>query len=181
MRDTDEGEHGGGVALDGFIQRNPALGAYSVFWMSVGYLEGGSGALTRATDEDWLPVFPAMFGLALLIPDAVRERLPTTANAKLSILLLEMFTEHPEWRVGVSRAIESWVDPFWKAIRLGVASGIFTMNKMRIMPLGKTIRRQPGTAMSLLATDLRCRSKVIGKMVRKDGGEAALLTLLAGS
>jgi hypothetical protein len=166
-------------ALDAFIQHNPAFALYGIFWMSVGYLDAGHISSKKATPNDLMPVFSALFGLTLLGPDKVREKLPLTANAKLSIFLMKIFNEHPDWRMGTERAITSWSEPFWDAVRLGIASGVLTLDQMRLRPLRKSIRPQvAGNASNTLAEDLQRRASVFGKMVRRDGGEEALLTLL---
>lgn len=134
---------------DRFAHSNPAFGAASLCWVADGFqAEAGSRALERFLSPLW-----AMVSLALLTPDRVRERLAKSASGRLTNLT----DDNPEWRLQLPLVVSSWSNPFWQALRFGIATQILDFSNGRIM----TGSMSPKLPADPFARDLRKRATVL--------------------
>lgn len=151
-------------SLDVYVHHNPAFSAYCLHWICVGY-----EADTPKDSDLWIPFIVAMIGLMLLTPDSIRSILPETANGSLS----RIFDENPELALNIGKMITFWVDPFWQGVRYGVGRKVLFVGRA-----GLRSNRTPSRASSVLAEDLRKRGRALGRLLRREGDELGIVTLL---
>lgn len=150
------------IPFDRYAHTNPAFAALCLHWVAEGYQEvaGGRADAPRLLSPVW-----GMLSLALLAPGRVRERLPRTATARLTNLLRENST----WRFALPEAMRIWTEPFWSGLRLGVATGILTLQEGRLQATGTLSLPSGETQLTL-----RKCAVVIGKILAKEGSDSAV-------
>jgi hypothetical protein len=127
------------IAHDRYAQSNPALCAACIVW--------------------------GVLALVLLLPKQVRNELPKSGAASLTIL----FHEKSQWKLGLPSAMKAHSPHFWQGVRLAVATGTIAVEAGRLRAIGQPER--PATDDSI---DLRKRALALGQMLAKAGTDAAV-------
>ena len=152
--------------LDLYVHRNPAFGSYCLHWLCDGYESD-----TPTDDTLRMPFLVGMVGLMLLTPDHVRRKLPETANGSLG----KVFDGNPDFAISVAEQLPSWTDSFWESVRYGVACKTLTITHD-----GLCSARSPKPK-GELAEELRKRGRALGRLLRREGNELGILTLVGVS
>lgn len=140
------------LPIDWYAYTSPAYCALILHWVAGGY--------QRSDSSSALPLFAGVWSLSLVLPTALRAKLPKSSSAKLSTILNEIDVRQ-KGRVFI-RAV---VQPFWRGYRYGIACGVLEWRSDGIAAVGDV---RSGTGNPALVAETRKVARALGGILRRE-------------